>query len=145
MCLPTLQAPKPLRSAGQADYSRAMAKAKTVAPSSTVGDYIRRQRQLANISLRKVAQQSGISAVVLKEIEAGLRNPSRTIVQSIAGALRLSAETLYLQAGVLDPQDTEEMGTVHEIRRDPSLTQRQRDALIEIYEAFCAVNRSQEQ
>jgi transcriptional regulator with XRE-family HTH domain len=122
-----------------------MAKAKTVASSSSVGDYIRRQRQLANISLRKVAQQSGISAAVLKEIEAGLRNPSRTIVQSIAGALRLSAETLYLQAGVLDPQDTEEMGTVHEIRRDPSLTQRQRDVLIEIYEAFCAVNRSQEE
>jgi transcriptional regulator with XRE-family HTH domain len=122
-----------------------MAKAKTVASSSSVGDYIRRQRQLANISLRKVAQQSGISAAVLKEIEAGLRNPSRTIVQSIAGALRLSAETLYLQAGVLDPQDTEEIGTVHEIRRDPSLTQRQRDVLIEIYEAFCAVNRSQEE
>jgi transcriptional regulator with XRE-family HTH domain len=122
-----------------------MAKTKTVASSSSVGDYIRRQRQLANISLRKVAQQSGISAAVLKEIEAGLRNPSRTIVQSIAGALRLSAETLYLQAGVLDPQDTEEMGTVHEIRRDPSLTQRQRDALIEIYEAFCAINRSQEE
>jgi transcriptional regulator with XRE-family HTH domain len=92
-----------------------------------------------------VAQQSGISAAVLKEIEGGLRNPSRTIIQSIAGALRLSAETLYLQAGVLDPQDTEEMGTVQEIRRDPSLTQRQRDALIEIYEAFCAVNRSQEE
>jgi len=143
--LPTLHAPTPLRSAGQADYSRAMAKTKTVASSSSVGDYIRRQRQLANISLRKVAQQSGISAAVLKEIEAGLRNPSRTIVQSIAGALRLSAETLYLQAGVLDPQDTEEMGTVHEIRRDPSLTQRQRDALIEIYEAFCAINRSQEE
>lgn len=145
MRLPTLHAPTPLRSAGQADYSRAMAKAKTVTSSPSVGDYIRRQRQLANISLRKVAQQSGISAAVLKEIEAGLRNPSRTIVQSIAGALRLSAETLYLQAGVLDPQDTEEMGTVHEIRRDPSLTQRQRDALIEIYEAFCAVNRSQEE
>jgi len=122
-----------------------MVKAKTVARSSTIGDYIRRQRQLANVSLRKVAQQSGISAAVLKEIEGGLRNPSRTIIQSIAGALRLSAETLYLQAGVLDPQDTEEMGTVQEIRRDPSLTQSQRDALIEIYEAFCAVNRSQEE
>ena len=122
-----------------------MAKAKSVERSSTLGDYIRRQRQLANVSLRKVAQQSGISAAVLKEIEQGLRNPSRTIVQSIAGALRLSAETLYLQAGVLDPQDTEETGTVQEIRRDPSLTQRQRDALIEIYEAFCTANRSDEE
>jgi transcriptional regulator with XRE-family HTH domain len=134
-----------LHTAGQADYSHAMAKAKSVERSSTLGDYIRRQRQLANVSLRKVAQQSGISAAVLKEIEQGLRNPSRTIVQSIAGALRLSAETLYLQAGVLDPQDTEETGTVQEIRRDPSLTQRQRDALIEIYEAFCTANRSDEE
>jgi transcriptional regulator with XRE-family HTH domain len=122
-----------------------MVKAKIAARNSTLGGYIRRQRQLANISLRKVAQQSGISAAVLKEIEGGLRNPSRTIIQSIAGALRLSAETLYLQAGVLDPQDTEEMGTVQEIRRDPSLTQRQRDTLIEIYEAFCALNRSQDE
>jgi transcriptional regulator with XRE-family HTH domain len=122
-----------------------MARAKVLARNLTLGDYIRRQRQLANISLRKVAQQSGISAAVLKEIEGGLRNPSRTIIQSIAGALRLSAETLYLQAGVLDPQDTEETGTVQEIRRDPSLTQRQRDALIEIYEAFCTANRSEEE
>jgi transcriptional regulator with XRE-family HTH domain len=122
-----------------------MARARILARNLSLGDYIRRQRQLANISLRKVAQQSGISAAVLKEIEEGLRNPSRTIVQSIAGALRLSAETLYLQAGVLDPQDVEEMGTVHEIRRDPSLTQRQRETLIEIYEAFCALNRSQDE
>ncbi|MGD0947134.1 MAG: helix-turn-helix transcriptional regulator [Candidatus Binatia bacterium] len=122
-----------------------MAKAKNLPATSSIGDYIRRQRQLANISLRKVSAQSGISAAVLKEIEAGLRNPSRTIVQSIAGALRLSAETLYLQAGVLDPQDADELGTLHEIRRDPALTQRQRDVLIEVYEAFCALNRSQEE
>jgi transcriptional regulator with XRE-family HTH domain len=122
-----------------------MVKGKSLPATSRVGDYIRRQRQLANISLRKVAAQSGISAAVLKEIEAGLRNPSRTIIQSIAGALRLSAETLYLQAGVLDPQDADELGTVHEIRRDPALTQRQRDVLIEVYEAFCALNRSQEE
>jgi len=122
-----------------------MVKGKRLPATSSVGDYIRRQRQLANISLRKVAAQSGISAAVLKEIEAGLRNPSRTIIQSIAGALRLSAETLYLQAGVLDPQDADELGTVHEIRRDPALTQRQRDVLIEVYEAFCALNRSQEE
>jgi transcriptional regulator with XRE-family HTH domain len=122
-----------------------MVRVRRLPATSRVGDYIRRQRQLANISLRKVAAQSGISAAVLKEIESGLRNPSRTIIQSIAGALRLSAETLYLQAGVLDPQDADEFGTVHEIRRDPALTQRQRDVLIEVYEAFCAINRSQEE
>ena len=110
--------------------------------SSSIGDYIRRQRQVANISLRKVAEQSGISAAVLTEIEQGLRNPSGTILRSIARALRLSAETLHLQAGVIDPQDGDEIDTIREIRRDPSLTGRQRDSLIEIYEAFRTANRA---
>ena len=111
-------------------------------PPSALGDYIRRQRELANISLRKMAEQSGISAAVLQEIENGLRNPSRTILQSIAGALRLSAETLHLQAGVLDPQEVDDIDAVREIRRDPNLTERQREMLVEIYQAFCAANRA---
>jgi transcriptional regulator with XRE-family HTH domain len=119
-----------------------MAKAKSAPPPSrSVGDYIRRQRELANISLRKMAEQSGISAAVLGEIEDGLRNPSRTILQSIAGALRLSAETLQLQAGVLDPKDLEDVDAVREIGRDPNLTPRQREILVEIYQAFCSANR----
>jgi transcriptional regulator with XRE-family HTH domain len=118
-----------------------MAKTKHAPPSASIGDYIRRQRQLANISLHKMAEQSGISAAVLKEVENGIRNPSGTIIQSIANVLRLSAETLFLQAGVLDPQDTEEADAVREIRRDPSLTAHQRDILVEIYEAFCTANR----
>jgi transcriptional regulator with XRE-family HTH domain len=119
-----------------------MPKAQRVRERSTIGDYIRRQREVANISLRKVAEQSGISAAVLTEIEQGLRNPSGTILRSIARALRLSAETLHLQAGVIDPQDGDEIDTVREIRRDPSLTGRQRDTLIEVYEAFRAANRA---
>src|SRR5436190_20490742 len=106
-----------------------MAAPKSQPRAASVGDYIRRQRQLANISLRKMAEQSGISAAVLQEIENGLRNPSRTILQSIAGALRLSAETLQLQAGVLDPQDIDAIGAVREIRHDPTLTERQREIL----------------
>ena len=121
-----------------------MAKTKHVPEASSVGDYIRRQRQLANISLHKMAEQSGISAAVLKEIENGIRNPSGTIIQSIANVLRLSAETLFLQAGVLDPQDTEEVDAVREIRRDPNLTPHQRDMLVEIYAAFCTANRVRE-
>jgi transcriptional regulator with XRE-family HTH domain len=121
-----------------------MAKTKHVPEPSSVGDYIRRQRQLANISLHKMAEQSGISAAVLKEIENGIRNPSGTIIQSIANVLRLSAETLFLQAGVLDPQDTEEVDAVREIRRDPNLTPHQRDMLVEIYAAFCTANRVRE-
>src|SRR5258708_25023120 len=104
-----------------------MPKPKSVPAAASVGDYIRRQRQLANISLRKMAEQSGISAAVLTEVENGLRNPSGTILQSIARALRLSAETLQLQAGVLDPKDTDESDVVREIRRDPHLTDRQRE------------------
>jgi transcriptional regulator with XRE-family HTH domain len=118
-----------------------MPKAKQLPPASSIGDYIRRQRQLANISLRKMAEQSGISAAVLQEVENGIRNPSGTIIQSVARVLRLSAETLFLQAGVLDPQDTEEVDAVREIRRDPHLTPRQRDTLVEVYEAFCTANR----
>ncbi len=112
-------------------------------PASSLGDYIRRQRELANVSLRKMAEQSGISAVVLKEIEAGLRHPSRTIVQSLATALRLSAETLYLQAGVLDPKGIGEAPAVREVERDPHLTERQRGILVEIYAAFREINRQQ--
>jgi len=119
-----------------------MAKSRRAPQTSSVGDYIRRQRQLANISLRKMAAQSGVSAAALNEIEHGLRNPSRTILTSIARALRLSAETLHLQAGVLDPKDDDELDTVREIRRDPYLTERQREMLIEIYQAFRATNRS---
>jgi len=110
--------------------------------SSSIGDYIRRQRELANISLRKMADMSGVSASVLSEIERGLRNPSRTLVQSIATALRLSAETLQLQAGVIDPRDIDDADAVRELKRDPHITERQRDMLVEIYSAFRALNRT---
>ena len=119
-----------------------MAKSKSTPPLSRIGGYIRRQRELANISLQKVAEQSGISAAVLKEIEAGLRQPSKTLIQSLAGALRLSAETLFLQAGVIDPQEEEDIAIIREIRRDPHITPHQRAILIDIYHAFCAANRS---
>lgn len=122
-----------------------MPKGKRSPQTSSIGEYIRRQRQLANISLRKMAEQSGISAAVLQEIENGMRNPSGTIVQSIARVLRLSAETLHLQAGVLDPQTTDEIDAVREIRRDPNLTARQREVLVDIYEAFCAANRTRKE
>ena len=119
-----------------------MAKSKSAPSLSRIGGYIRRQRELANISLHKVAEQSGVSSAVLKEIEAGLRQPSKTLLQSLAGALRLSAETLFLQAGVIDPQDEEDIAIIREIRRDPHITPHQRDILVDIYRAFCTANRS---
>lgn len=102
----------------------------------SLGEYLRRQRNLANKSLRKVAAQTGIPTSLLGEIEAGIRKPSRAILGSLAGALRLSADTLYLQAGVIDPQDPSESDVVREIERDPRLTQRQAEILIDLYRTF---------
>ena len=123
--------------------ARAALRRRTLRPASSLGDYLRRQRELADISLRKMAEQSGISAALLKEIEGGLHDPSRTILQSLARALRLSAETLYLQAGVLDPEDAEESDAVREILRDPHLTERQREIIVEVYAAFRNTNKGQ--
>jgi transcriptional regulator with XRE-family HTH domain len=110
--------------------------------TSTLADYLRRQRSLADISLRKIIERSGIPGVVLKELEGGLQHPSQTLLQSLAGALRLSAETLYLQAGVLDPREVEESDSVREIRRDPNLTERQRETVVEVYKAFRRANQA---
>lgn len=104
--------------------------------SSSLSDYLSRQRSLADISLRKIIERSGIPGVVLREIEGGLKNPSQAIMQSLAGALRLSAETLYLQAGVLDPREIDESDAVRELRRDPHLTEHQRETVVEVYKAF---------
>lgn len=107
---------------------------------SGIGNFIRRQRELANISLRNLAEQSGVSPNILREIEAGLRHPSQAILQSIAAALRLSAATLNLQAGILAPQDFQEIPVIREILRDPHLTDQQREILKEIYRTFRLVN-----
>ena len=114
------------------------------ATPSTLSDYLSRQRSLADISLRKIIERSGIPGVVLRELEGGLKNPSQAIMQTLAGALRLSAETLYLQAGVLDPRDLDESDSVRELRRDPHLTERQRETVVEVYKAFRRANRDKE-
>ena len=111
-------------------------------PPQSLANYLRRQRSLADISLRKIIERSGIPGAVLKEIEHGLQHPSLTLLQSLAGALRLSAETLYLQAGVLDPRDLDESDAVRELRRDPNLTERQRETVVDVYKAFRRANRA---
>ncbi len=110
---------------------------------SSFGEYLRRQRNLANKSLRKVAEQAGISSSMLSDIESGIRQPSRAILGSLAGALRLSAETLHLQAGVLDPRDADESSVVREIERDPHITSRQAEILIEVYRTFRLVGEDE--
>jgi len=71
-----------------------------------LGEYIRDQRRTAQISLRQLARQAGVSNPYLSQIERGLRKPSAEILQQIAKALRISAEAMYVQAGILEEQPT---------------------------------------
>jgi transcriptional regulator with XRE-family HTH domain len=109
-------------------------------PAATVRDvgrYIREQRRQAELSLRNLARQAGVSNPYLSQIERGLRQPSAKILKDIAKALRISAETLYLRAGILD-QDEREGDLVPAILREPRLTERQKQVLIDVYRSFLA-------
>jgi transcriptional regulator with XRE-family HTH domain len=108
-----------------------------------VGRYIREQRRQAELSLRNLAAQAGVSNPYLSQIERGLRQPSARILKDIAKALRISAESLYLKAGILD-QEVEPPDVVAAIRRDPHLADRQKQALIEIYNSFRAAGPAAE-
>lgn len=109
-----------------------------------LGEIIRQQRELAEMSMRQFAQLAGISNPYLSQIERGLRAPSEGVLQGIAGALKVSADTLYEQAGVLRPGDEPEHSAVLEaVAADPRLTARQRTALKEVYEAFVAASPRQ--
>ena len=100
-----------------------------------LGDYIRDQRNSAQISLRQLAKSAGVSNPYLSQIERGLRKPSAEILQQIAKALRISAEALYVQAGILDERygDSDVPSAV---MGDRALTERQKQVLLEIYESF---------
>ena len=106
-------------------------------PTSSLGELIRRQRELSELSMRQFAEVVGISNPYLSQIERGLRAPSEQVVQAIADALKVSADTLYDQAGVPRQKDGPSK-VVQAIREDPRLTGRQRQALIEVYEALVA-------
>ncbi|OHV38750.1 transcriptional regulator [Parafrankia colletiae] len=100
-----------------------------------VGDFIREQRRGAQISLRQLARQAGVSNPYLSQIERGLRRPSAEILQQIAKALRISAEVLYVQAGILEEREGGEdlLAAVH---ADDTLTERQKQVIVDIYDAF---------
>ena len=97
-----------------------------------LGTYIRDRRRDARLSLRRLSELAGISNPYLSQIERGLRKPSADILQQLARALHLSAETLYVQAGILDPRDGPEPDLEREILRDPSLTDSQKQAMVEV-------------
>ena len=104
-----------------------------------IGEYIRQQRNNAKISLRQLAKQAGVSNPYLSQIERGLRKPSAEILQQIAKGLRISAEALYVQAGILDLPTGGPV--VDAVRADPELTERQKQVLLDIYESFRRENK----
>ncbi len=102
---------------------------------NSIGEYIRQQREQARISMRQLAQQAGVSNPYLSQIERGLRKPSADILQQIAKGLRISAEALYVQAGILEDRPSES-GVRSALLADSELSERQKQVLMEIYEAF---------
>ncbi len=106
-----------------------------------LGSFIREQRNTARLSLRRLSELAGISNPYLSQIERGLRRPSAEILQQIAKALRISAETLYVQAGILEPA-TESPDLSREILADSSLNEDQKQVLIRIYLSFRHENTS---
>ncbi len=116
--------------------------AKKPDPYVSLGEFLRRQRELSQLSIRQLADICGISNPYLSQIERGLRMPSSVILQSLSKGLKLSAETLYTQAGILDPQETEESDVVKAVMHDPSLSARQREMLIDMYSSFRKVNEA---
>jgi transcriptional regulator with XRE-family HTH domain len=107
-----------------------------------LGEFIRDQRENARLSLRGLSDRAGISNPYLSQIERGLRKPSAEILQQIARGLAISAETLYVRAGILDPSDRPESDVdgatdlEHAIRRASDLDERQKQALIDVYHSM---------
>lgn len=104
-----------------------------------LGEFIREQRHIGHLSLRKLSEMAGVSNPYLSQIERGLRKPSAEILQQIARALEISSETLYIRAGILEERP-DGVDLVAEIRRDPYIGEDQKRTLIQIYESFRAAN-----
>ena len=100
-----------------------------------LGGFIRDQRRVGHLSLRKLSEMAGISNPYLSQIERGLRKPSAEILQQIARALEISSETLYIRAGILEEREGG-ADLIGEIRRDPHITEDQKKTLVRIYESF---------
>ena len=115
---------------------------------SALGELIRSQRRLANLSLRELAERTNVSNPYLSQIERGMHEPSVRVLRSIARALNLSAETLLAQAGLLERDDdgaTDDgdhaLDTESSIRADPALSDSQKQALLAVYRSYLAANR----
>jgi len=111
------------------------------AQREALGAFIREQRKRANLSLRQLAELTSLSNPYLSQIERGMRKPSAEILQQIAKALRISAETLYIRAGILEEREGEEDVTMA-VLRDAQLTEEQKQTLLRIYTSFVAETKA---
>jgi transcriptional regulator with XRE-family HTH domain len=105
-----------------------------------IGSFIRTQREAAQVSVRQLAEKAGVSNPYLSQIERGLRKPSADVLQQIAKALRVSAEVLYVRAGILEPSEASEVRDA--IVTDTAITERQKQVLLDIYTSFCQQNEA---
>lgn len=108
--------------------------------ASDIGSFIRAQREAAQVSVRQLADKAGVSNPYLSQIERGLRKPSADVLNQIAKALRVSAEVLYIRAGILEPSDKSEVRDA--IITDMAITERQKQVLLDIYTSFVQQNEA---
>ena len=107
---------------------------------ASLGEYLREQRNAAELSLRQLAEQAGVSNPYLSQVERGLRKPSAEVLNKIATALQISSEHLYIRAGLLDEESSPMPQVMAAVQADPALTARQRQTLLDIYAALVAQN-----
>jgi transcriptional regulator with XRE-family HTH domain len=106
----------------------------------SLGEFIAGQRRMAQLSLRQLAEQTGISNPYLSQIERGLRKPSAEVLQQLSKALRVSAESLYVRAGILDPDDHPATSVEVAVLADMAISERQKRVLIDVYTSFVKEN-----
>jgi len=105
-----------------------------------IGSFIRAQREAAQVSVRQLADKAGVSNPYLSQIERGLRKPSADVLSQIAKALRVSAEVLYIRAGILEPAETSAVRDA--VITDTAISERQKEVLLDIYSSFCQQNEA---
>ena len=108
-----------------------------------LGDFIRSQRQLADLSLRQLSDMAKVSNAYLSQVERGMYKPSAHVLKSIAGALEISAETLFARAGLLEdhePEAAAHADVARAIRLDPRLSTDQKETLLRVYRSFVGEN-----
>ena len=131
----TLVHAKGLAMAQEADLAAVVSHA-----AQDIGSFIRAQREAAEVSVRQLAERAGVSNPYLSQIERGLRKPSAEVLSQIAKALRLSAEVLYVRAGILEPGQANQV--IDAITADTAISERQKRVLLDIYTSFCQQNQA---